>query len=216
MAGSREGRWTDPRRTGAQDHGGTRSAATEPSCPCPAPSLDKFCREHQPVQGLYSNSHQAYGGRAVNEGRWSYRERGKLTSELVTICTLPSIKVKPDYGLALNDQDTQSAFRCWKLGQQLSWRENGHFQEAQLRVSGDRTYRSGAAAGAEGSRVYRRRAAGAGPRAVLTPLHSTPILTSSPPSGPLSYLTVSTVRLSRLRRFSEPSGSPSTSATLCL
>lgn len=51
---------------------------------------------------------------------------------------------------------------------------------------------------------------------VLTPFHSTLILTSSPPSGPLSYFTVSEVRLSRLRCFSRTSGSPSTSATRCL
>lgn len=51
---------------------------------------------------------------------------------------------------------------------------------------------------------------------VLTPFHSTLILTSSPPSGPLSYFTTSTLRLSRLRLFSMLSGSFSTSATLCL
>ena len=68
----------------------------------------------------------------------------------------------------------------------------------------------------EGSGPMVDGAVGGGLRTVLTPLHSTPILTSSPPSGPLSYLTESAVRLSRLRRFSELSGSPSTSATLCL
>lgn len=51
---------------------------------------------------------------------------------------------------------------------------------------------------------------------VLTPFHSTLILTSSPPSGPLSYFTVSEFRLSRLRCFSRASGSLSTSATRCL
>lgn len=51
---------------------------------------------------------------------------------------------------------------------------------------------------------------------VLTPFHSTLILTSSPPSGPLSYFTTSTLRLSLLRLFSVLSGSLSTSATLCL
>ena len=51
---------------------------------------------------------------------------------------------------------------------------------------------------------------------VLTPFHSTLILTSSPPSGPLSYFTVSEVKLSRLRCFSRASGSLRTSATRCL
>lgn len=51
---------------------------------------------------------------------------------------------------------------------------------------------------------------------VLTPFHSTHILTSSPPSGPLSYFTVSEVKLSRLRCFSRASGSLRTSATRCL
>lgn len=76
-------------------------------------------------------------------------------------------------------------------------------------------------AGCQAARRRRWRAGLEGPRpgrpcTVLTPIHSTLILTSSPPSGPLSYLTTSALRLSRLLRFSVFSGSFSTSATLCL